>query len=124
MYERWWEGRKQLGQINAATRDIGRYCVSASSHSFLCFAVIVVKHSYEIWLSRPAFAGHFREDRELAEKLIRWTIAFMVAVKCTLRREHVSLFSIQESHEGYEVATIKGISCADICCRSWSIMRS
>lgn len=28
VYERWWEGRKQLGSINCATRDIGRYCVS------------------------------------------------------------------------------------------------
>ena len=35
-------------------------------------------------------SGHFREDKELAEKIIRWTIAFVTAVKCTLRREQVN----------------------------------
>ena len=48
VYDRWWEGRKQLGSINSATRDIGRYCVSkhdqillaaTADHSQLCLLV-------------------------------------------------------------------------------------
>ena len=36
VYDRWWEGRKQLGAITHATRDIGRYCVSQS----LCLCLL------------------------------------------------------------------------------------
>ena len=32
-------------------------------------------------------AAHFKDDSELLNNVFKWTIAFVVAMKCTLRRE-------------------------------------
>jgi hypothetical protein len=40
----------------------------------------------------------------LAEKIIRWTIAYVTAVKCTLRREQVTFLPITSDARGRESA--------------------
>lgn len=66
-YDRWWEGRKQWGEINAACRNFSRQCIAHMA---------------------PARDHGSRTEPHAAERvdsLVRWAVAFAVTVKQHLR---------------------------------------
>lgn len=70
-------------------------------------AIIDVLSAVVCAITCKTFAGHFRGNKETAENIIRWTIAFMVAVKCTLRREQVSV--ILQAHTESRHKAVSGL---------------